>query len=329
MHCCASLLAAVLFGACSSSSPSRQRQDRQSPSSPRARRTCSGRAFMRAPRRRRRSSASTSSGEARFAKTTARRRSPRSKASSRAASRASCWRPSTKRRWSGPVGDAARAKIPVVIIDSGLKGSDYISFVATDNRQGGRMAAEGLAKMLPQGGKVVMLRYAEGSASTEDREAGLSRGDRQAHEHPGAQLESVRRRRCRRRVQDEPRRCSTASADLTDRSSSTASSRRTSRPRSRCCACCSTSGWAGKVKFIGFDASDTLVKGLSDGHIDGARRSGSGQHGLSRREDDGRSPSGPSGREANRYRRAAHHPRQNVTTPPSRSCCSRILVCDG
>ena len=28
------------------------------------------------------------------------------------------------------------------------------------------------------------------------------------------------------------------------------------------------SGWAGKVKFIGFDASDTLVKGLSDGHID-------------------------------------------------------------
>jgi ribose transport system substrate-binding protein len=29
------------------------------------------------------------------------------------------------------------------------------------------------------------------------------------------------------------------------------------------------SGWAGKVKFIGFDASDTLVKGLSDGAIDG------------------------------------------------------------
>jgi ribose transport system substrate-binding protein len=29
-----------------------------------------------------------------------------------------------------------------------------------------------------------------------------------------------------------------------------------------------SSGWAGKVKFIGFDASDTLVKGLSDGHID-------------------------------------------------------------
>ena len=27
-------------------------------------------------------------------------------------------------------------------------------------------------------------------------------------------------------------------------------------------------GWAGKVRFIGFDASDTLVKGMRDGHID-------------------------------------------------------------
>jgi ribose transport system substrate-binding protein len=28
------------------------------------------------------------------------------------------------------------------------------------------------------------------------------------------------------------------------------------------------SGWAGKTKFVGFDASDTLVKGLAGGHID-------------------------------------------------------------
>ena len=26
--------------------------------------------------------------------------------------------------------------------------------------------------------------------------------------------------------------------------------------------------WAGKVKFVGFDASDNLIKGLADGHID-------------------------------------------------------------
>src|SRR5215212_6524259 len=57
-----------------------------------------------------------------------------------------------------PVADATRAKIPVVIIDSALKSNDYISFVATDNRQGGRLAGEGLANLLPNGGKVVLIR---------------------------------------------------------------------------------------------------------------------------------------------------------------------------
>src|SRR3954463_3657139 len=72
-----------------------------------------------------------------------------------------------------PVADATRAKIPVVIIDSALKSNDYISFVATDNRQGGRLAGEALAGLLPNGGKVVMIRYAEGSASTTEREEGF------------------------------------------------------------------------------------------------------------------------------------------------------------
>src|SRR5437016_14661131 len=47
-----------------------------------------------------------------------------------------------------PVADAKRSNIPVVIIDSGLKGSDYVSFVATDNRKGGRLAGEHLAGLL-------------------------------------------------------------------------------------------------------------------------------------------------------------------------------------
>ena len=63
-----------------------------------------------------------------------------------------------------PVSDAARNKIPVVIIDSALKGNDYVSFVATDNLKGGRMAGEGLSGLLPAGGKVVMLRYATGAS---------------------------------------------------------------------------------------------------------------------------------------------------------------------
>src|SRR5215210_4888282 len=38
-----------------------------------------------------------------------------------------------------PVNEAVNRKIPVVIFDSGLKGDNYVSFVATDNLKGGRM----------------------------------------------------------------------------------------------------------------------------------------------------------------------------------------------
>ncbi|MEY2410336.1 MAG: ribose transport system substrate-binding protein [Verrucomicrobiota bacterium] len=72
-----------------------------------------------------------------------------------------------------PVNAAARAKVPVVIIDSGLKSSNYISFIATDNYKGGVLAGEHLGKLLGGKGNVILLRYAVGSASTEEREAGF------------------------------------------------------------------------------------------------------------------------------------------------------------
>src|SRR5437867_5025009 len=72
-----------------------------------------------------------------------------------------------------PVASAVQAKIPVVIIDSGLKSDQYVSFVATDNYKGGQMAAEHLGKLVGGKGNVILLRYAVGSASTEEREAGF------------------------------------------------------------------------------------------------------------------------------------------------------------
>jgi ribose transport system substrate-binding protein len=72
-----------------------------------------------------------------------------------------------------PVANATRAKIPVVIIDSDLKSDKQVSFVATDNFKGGQMAGEQLGKLLNGKGKVILLRYAVGSASTEAREAGF------------------------------------------------------------------------------------------------------------------------------------------------------------
>jgi ribose transport system substrate-binding protein len=72
-----------------------------------------------------------------------------------------------------PVANATRSKIPVVIIDSDLKSDKQVSFVATDNFKGGQMAGEQLGKLLNGKGKVILLRYAVGSASTEAREAGF------------------------------------------------------------------------------------------------------------------------------------------------------------
>ncbi|MEP6901137.1 MAG: substrate-binding domain-containing protein [Actinomycetota bacterium] len=72
-----------------------------------------------------------------------------------------------------PVEEAKRAGIPTVIIDSGLESDQISSFVATDNKKGGMMAADRLGEVLGGKGKVMMLRYAEGSASTTDREEGF------------------------------------------------------------------------------------------------------------------------------------------------------------
>jgi ribose transport system substrate-binding protein len=73
----------------------------------------------------------------------------------------------------GPVHSAIEAGVPVVVMDSGLKTDRYVSFVATDNYKGGVLAGEHLGKLLGGKGNVILLRYAVGSASTEEREAGF------------------------------------------------------------------------------------------------------------------------------------------------------------
>jgi ribose transport system substrate-binding protein len=72
-----------------------------------------------------------------------------------------------------PVNSAVQAGIPVVVMDSGLKSDKYLSFVATDNFKGGQLAGQFLAKLLNEKGNVILLRYAVGSSSTEEREKGF------------------------------------------------------------------------------------------------------------------------------------------------------------
>jgi ribose transport system substrate-binding protein len=73
-----------------------------------------------------------------------------------------------------PVEQAIAKGIAVVIIDSALESDKISSFVATDNYHGGVLAAQRLGQLLKGEGKIILLRYAVGSASTDEREKGFT-----------------------------------------------------------------------------------------------------------------------------------------------------------
>ena len=166
-----------------------------------------------------------------------------------------------------PVADAKHNNIPVVVIDSGLKGHDYVSFVATDNRLAGRLAGEQLATLLHDKGRIVLLRYAEGSDSTLQREAGFleeiqSRPGLQvvsANQYGGADVEGAYKK-SEALLSGLKRADGTLDVDgiFTPNESTTLAMMRV----------LVDNGWSGKVKFIGFDASESLLKGMRDGHLD-------------------------------------------------------------
>jgi len=169
----------------------------------------------------------------------------------------------------GPVKEAVNYGIPVVIIDSGLKSEDYVSFVATDNYIGGRKGGERLAEILGGKGKVVLLRYQEGSASTANRERGFldvlkekypdievvssnQYGGPTTESAYGASeslLEPLRR----------PDGGLTIDGIFCPNESTTFGMLRALQ----------SSGLAGKVKYVGFDSSERLVQALQKGEIHG------------------------------------------------------------
>lgn len=88
-----------------------------------------------------------------------------------------------------PVESAVARGVPVIIIDSPVNTSKPVSVISTDNYAAGRQAADALIKAIgdnrKNGGKVIMLRFLEGSGSTEAREKGFA--DR-IMEEPGLTL---------------------------------------------------------------------------------------------------------------------------------------------
>jgi ribose transport system substrate-binding protein len=82
--------------------------------------------------------------------------------------------PLDSRALNRPVDEAAQAGIPTVVFDSALEPPHKaVSYVSTDNGKGGRLAGRRMGELLKGTGTVLMLRYQEGSAATEEREAGF------------------------------------------------------------------------------------------------------------------------------------------------------------
>jgi ribose transport system substrate-binding protein len=72
-----------------------------------------------------------------------------------------------------PIERAARAGILATVFDSGVDTQNYLTFVATNNYEGGQMAARKLAELIHGKGNVAMMMNAPGSGSTVDREKGF------------------------------------------------------------------------------------------------------------------------------------------------------------
>ena len=68
---------------------------------------------------------------------------------------------------------AGKQGIPVAIFDSAIDTQQRISYVATDNVEGGRMAARRLAEIIGGKGKVAVITFMPGSAATEERTHGF------------------------------------------------------------------------------------------------------------------------------------------------------------
>ena len=157
--------------------------------------------------------------------------------------------------------EAQQAGIPVVIADSGLEWEGQVSFVATDNREAGRIAGRRLRELMGGAGKAVMMRYVEGSESTKQREEGFLEG---VAEQQGVELLSTNQHagNTKEGAQAVAENLLTANPGVTGVFCSNESATH------GMLRALEAAGLAGKVRFVGFDSSGTLLEGLRAGHID-------------------------------------------------------------
>jgi ribose transport system substrate-binding protein len=179
--------------------------------------------------------------------------------------------PSDRRTLVAPVESAISQGVPVVIMDSGLElspaiqGSDkYLGYVATDNKEAGRLAAGKMGELFKGKAKarVLLLRYQAGSESTEQREAGFIEKVRTypnielivPEDEAGATVDTAQKA-SERILSNQP----DLDGIFTVNESSTTGMLQALRNMGR----------IRQVKLVGFDASDLLINALRSGDLEG------------------------------------------------------------
>jgi ribose transport system substrate-binding protein len=173
--------------------------------------------------------------------------------------------PLDSRALERPVEEAARAGIPTVIFDSALANPDKaVSYVSTDNRRGGQLAGARMGELLGGKGRVLMLRYQEGSAATEEREQGFL--DALKSGFPG--VEVISSDQYAGATRDTAKR---TSENLLNRFASTVDGIFTPNESSTAGMLLALQdiGKAGAITFVGFDYSAAFVEPLRKGELKG------------------------------------------------------------
>ena len=151
--------------------------------------------------------------------------------------------------------------IPCVIIDSEIDTDKYVSFAATNNYQGGVIAARRMGKILNGKGKVIVTKFMPGSGSTTNRENGFI--DTIEKEFPD--IEIVDTKYGMATVETALQ----AAEDLLTKHAQLdglyASNASTSVGSAQALQ---SQGRTDKIKMIGFDAEETLIDKLRSGVVD-------------------------------------------------------------
>ncbi len=161
-----------------------------------------------------------------------------------------------------PVEEAKGLGVPTVIVDSALASDQIVSFVATDNAKGGAMGADALGQLMGGKGRVLLLRYQEGSASTTMREEGFLAQLKKTwpgldllptDQHAGATVDTAKR----------------ASENLLNRYGSDIQGVFVVNETSTggMLLALQDAGLAGKVKVVGFDGTPAFVTAMRAGEL--------------------------------------------------------------